>query len=240
VSPQFVLFGPSHLAAIALTLAVPLTMALVARHEHLGRHADRMTRIGLALLMLGGWAFWFGLNAWRGELTLERFLPMHLCDWAQIALMIALVTRNQLAYELGYFWGLGGTLQGVITPTVYYDFPDAAFIAFFIQHGGVIAALLYLTLGARMRPTLRSIPRVIAASLVYLAAAGLVDWLFGVNYGFLREKPAGQNLLSVLADWPWYIPQLVGIGFVFLGLYYLPFALADGWRTWKARRPERT
>ena len=39
MSPQFVLFGPSHLAAIALTLAVPLTMALVARHEHLGRHA---------------------------------------------------------------------------------------------------------------------------------------------------------------------------------------------------------
>lgn len=227
MSPQFVLFGSSHLAAVALTLLAPLLMALAARHEHLGPPADRATRMGLALLLLGGWVFWYGLNALRGELTLERFLPMHLCDWAQVALMVALLTRNQLAYELGYFWGLGGTLQGVITPTVYYDFPDPAFIAFFIQHGGVIASLLYLTLGTRMRPHLRSLPRVAAASFVYLAAAGLVDWLFRVNYGFLREKPAGENLLTLLAPWPWYIPQLVAIGFVSIAIYYLPFALAD-------------
>lgn len=227
MSPQFVPFGVPHLTAIALTLLLPLAMAVLARHEHLGRQADRCTRIGLALFLLGGWVFWYGLNAARGELTLERFLPMHLCDWAQMALMIALVTRNQFAYELGYFWGLGGTLQGVITPTVYYDFPDAAFIAFFIQHGGVIAALLYLTLGTRMRPVPRSLPRVVAASLGYLVAAGLVDWLLGVNYGFLREKPAGQNLLTYMAPWPWYIPQLVAMGLVFIGLYYLPFLVAD-------------
>jgi hypothetical integral membrane protein (TIGR02206 family) len=238
VSPQFVLFGPSHWAAVALTLAVPLALALLARHEHLGAAADRATRIGLFLLLGAGWVFWFGLNAVRGELVLERFLPMHLCDWAQVALMVALLTRNKLAYALGYFWGLGGTLQGVLTPTVYYDFPDAAFIAFFIQHGGVIAALLYLTLGTRMRPTPAILPRVMLASLGYLAVAGLVDWLLGVNYGFLREKPAGENLLTLLAPWPWYIPQLVGIGFVSIGIYYLPFLLTDLLRGKKG--PERT
>jgi len=237
VSPQFVPFGSSHLVAVMLTLAVPLVMALVARHEHLGARADRATRIGLFLLLLGGWVFWYGLGALRGDLALERSLPMHLCDWAQVALMVSLVTRNQLAYVLGYFWGLGGTLQGVLTPTVYYDFPDAAFIAFFIQHGGVIAALLYLTLGSRMRPILGDLPRVMLASLVYLAVAGLVDWLLGVNYGFLREKPAGENLLMLLAPWPWYIPQLVGIGLASIGLYYLPFALADLFRK---KSPERT
>ena len=228
MSPQFVLFGPSHLVAIALTLGVPLAMALVARHEHLGRHADRLTRQGLALLLLAGWAGYLLVNGMRGELNLDRSLPMHLCDWAQIALLVALFTRNQFAYELGYFWGLGGTLQGLLTPTVYYDFPDLSFLFFFIQHGGVIAALLYLTLGTRMRPTLKSLPRVILASLAYLAVAGLVDWLVGVNYGFLREKPGGQNLLTLLSPWPWYIPQLVLIGALFVLVYYLPFALADG------------
>jgi hypothetical integral membrane protein (TIGR02206 family) len=161
---------------------------------------------------------------------------MHLCDWAQVALVVALFTRNQFAYELGYFWGLGGTLQGLITPTIYYDFPDPQFLFFFIQHGGIIAGLLYLTLGARMRPTLQSLPRVVLASLAYLAAAGLVDWLLGVNYGFLREKPSGQNLLTILAPWPWYIPQLVGIGMLSIGIYYLPFALADGVKRLK-RKP---
>jgi hypothetical integral membrane protein (TIGR02206 family) len=228
MSPLFVLFGPSHQAAIALTLAVPLFMALAARHERLGRHADRMTRFGLGVLLILGWAVFLAVNGARGELALERSLPMHLCDWAQVALITALFTRNQFAYELGYFWGLGGTLQGVITPSIYYDFPDPQFIFFFIQHGGIIAGLLYLTLGSRMRPTLKSLLRVVLASLAYLAVAGLVDWLLGVNYGFLREKPAGQNLLTLLSPWPWYIPQLVLIGMLSVVIYYLPFALADG------------
>ena len=43
MSPLFVLFGPSHLTAIALTLLVPLALALLARHEHLGRYADRLS-----------------------------------------------------------------------------------------------------------------------------------------------------------------------------------------------------
>jgi hypothetical integral membrane protein (TIGR02206 family) len=223
----FVLFGPSHQAAIAITLLVPLALALLARHEHLGRRADRVTRIVLAAFLAIGWLCWFGLGAARGLLTPDNALPLNLCDWAEIALIVALLTRHQFAYELGYFWGLGGTLQGVLTPTTYWDFPDPQFIFFFIQHGGVVAALLYLTLGTRMRPTPRSLPRVMAASFAYAGAAALVDWLAGVNYGFLRAKPAGQNLLTLMSPWPWYIPELVAAGMGFILLYYAPFALAD-------------
>ena len=132
MSPRFVQFGPPHLTAIALTLLVPLALALLARHEHLGRHADRLARIGLAMFLAAGWLGWFGLNAWRHTLHPDNGLPLNLCDWAEIALIVALLTRGQLAYELGYFWGLGGTLQGVLTPPLYYDFPDLEFIFFFI------------------------------------------------------------------------------------------------------------
>ena len=227
MSHPFVLFGPSHLTAIALTLLVPLALALLARHEHLGRHADRIARRTLAGFLGIGWLCWYGLGAARGTLSLDNALPMNLCDWADIALIVALLTRHQFAYELGYFWGLGGTLQGVLTPTIYWDFPDAQFIFFFIQHGGVVAALLYLTLGTRLRPVPASLPRVIAASLFYPAMAALVDWLLGLNYGFLRAKPLGQNLLTFLSPWPWYIPELVAVGMGFVLLYYAPFALAD-------------
>ena len=78
-----------------------------------------------------------------------------------------------------------------------------------------------------MRPTARSLPRVMAASLVYLVAAALVDWALGVNYGFLRAKPLGQNLLTAMSPWPWYILELVLVGIGFVLIYYLPFALAD-------------
>jgi hypothetical integral membrane protein (TIGR02206 family) len=237
MSPRFVLFGPPHLTAIALALLVPLTLALVARHEHLGRHADRLARLGLALFQVVGWAGWYWTGLSKGTLTLDSGLPLNLCDWAEVALVIALVTRNQFAYELGYFWGLGGTLQGLLTPPLYFDWPDPQFLFFFIQHGGVIASLLYLTLGTRLRPTLRSLPRVVAASFFYAAFVGVADWLLDVNYGFLRAKPHGTNLLTFMSPWPWYIPELVGAGLVFVLLYYAPFALADWVR---ARRPTKT
>ena len=53
---------------------------------------------------------------------------------------------------------------------------------------------------------------------------------------FLRAKPAGQNLLTLMSPWPWYIPELVAAGLVFVLLYYAPFALADLVK----RRPGRT
>jgi len=232
----FVPFGPSHQAALFVTLALPLALALLARHEHLGRHADRIARIGLAGFLAIGWLCWFGLGLARHVLSLDNGLPMNLCDWAEIILVVALLTRSQFAYELGYFWGLGGTLQGVLTPTIYWDFPDPQFFFFFIQHGGVVASLLYLTLGTRMRPAPGWVWRVVGATFFYVGTAALVDWLLGVNYGFLRAKPAGQNLLTLMSPWPWYIPELVAAGIAFILLYYAPFALAD----FLKRKPERT
>jgi len=221
---------------MAATLLVPLALALLARHEHLGRAADRVVRLGLASCLFLGWLCWYGLSLARGTLALENGLPLNLCDWAEAALIVALLTRAQFAYELGYFWGLGGTLQGVLTPTIYWDFPDPQFLFFFLQHGGVVASLLYLTLGTRLRPTWCSLPRVIAATLFYVAVVAVADWLLEVNYGFLRAKPAGQNLLTLMSPWPWYIPELVAAGIVFLLLYYAPFAMADVLK----RSPERT
>ena len=130
------------------------------------------------------------------------------------------------AYELGYFWGLGGTLQGLITPDIAYDFPDPQFIFFAINHAGIITALLYLTFTGQ-RPRLVSLPRVAAATILYALVAGLADYLLGTDYGFLAAKPRNPSLLDFLAPWPWYIPELVLIGLASLLIYYVPFLLLD-------------
>jgi hypothetical integral membrane protein (TIGR02206 family) len=223
--PAFVLFGTPHVTALALTLAAPLLLAAPARWGWLS--LDRLARFCLAAFLVFGWISWLILFAQRGWLDIGNGLPLNLCDWACIALVIALLTRNQFAYELGYFWGLGGTLQGMITPDVAYDFPDPQFLFFFVEHGGIVAALLYLTLGTGLRPKAASLPRVAGATLIYVLIAGVADWWLGTNYGFLRAKPPGTTLLSFMSPWPWYILELAVAGALSLMVYYLPFAALD-------------
>ncbi|HEY4276517.1 MAG TPA: TIGR02206 family membrane protein [Rhizomicrobium sp.] len=191
---------------------------------------DHAVRLFLAVLLIAGWLGWYVMLGARGWLQPGNVLPLNLCDWAQAALILALLSRNQRAYELGYFWGLGGTLQGVITPDVGRGFPDIQFLLFMLDHAGLIAALLYLTVGSRMRPIPASLPRVIGATLLYVAVAGAADYALGTNYGFLRGKGDNVSLLTFLAPWPWYIGELVALGLVSVVVYYAPFLVLDALR----------
>lgn len=224
MAAPFILFGPAHLAALALGVAVPLLLALWVRRS---RARDHGVRLLLAALLAAGWLGWYAMLWARGWLAAGNALPLNLCDWAQAALIVALMSRNQRAYELGYFWGLGGTLQGVITPDVPSGFPDLQFLLFMLDHAGLIAVLLYLTWGSGMRPVASSLPRVILATLFYVAIAGIADYVLGTNYGFLRGKGDNVSLLTWLAPWPWYIGELVAIGLMSVAVYYAPFWLWD-------------
>jgi hypothetical integral membrane protein (TIGR02206 family) len=222
----FVLFGPAHIAVLALTFLVPAALALVARATR-SESLDRTARWSFALLLIANWFFWYWLFWHRGWLNVSDALPMNLCDWAAIAAIVALFTRNQHAYELAYFWALAGTLQGLVTPGTPFDFPEVRFILFSISHGGLIAAVLYLTFGTRMRPYVSSLAPVIGWSLFYAAAAGLTDWLLNVDYGFLRAKPANVSLFDFMPEWPRYIPVLIALGLASALIYYAPWFVAD-------------
>jgi hypothetical integral membrane protein (TIGR02206 family) len=219
----FVMFGPAHQAMLALAVLAPLLLAFAARRWPA---LDRPVRFILAALLFGGWICWYLLFWRRGWLTLANGLPLNLCDWAAVALIVALLTKRPFAYELGYFWGLGGSLQGLITPDIAYDFPDPQFIFFAINHAGIITALLYLTFTG-MRPRLAALPKVVGATLGYALVAGLADAAFHINYGFLAAKPSNASVMDFLSPWPWYIPELVAIGIASLLIYYLPFVI---WR----------
>ena len=224
VRPSFILFGYAHLIALTITVLAPLILAVMARRKP---GVDLSIRYGLAAALAGGWLGWFVLFAARGWLTRANALPFNLCDWAEVALIVALLTRNSFAYGLGYFWGLGGTVQGLVTPDIGAGFPDPQFLFFFLNHGGIIVALLYLTLGSGLRPWPRQLPGIVAATLAYAGVAGTADFFLDTNYGFLRAKPANASLLDFLSPWPWYIPELVAIGLLSLAIYYVPFVILD-------------
>lgn len=221
---RFVAFGPSHLAAIAVTLLVPVALAAATRRN---TSLARLLCLALAAELIATWILWYWLILSRGWTSAETLLPMQLCDWAAIAAIVALISRSQFAYELSYFWALSGTLQALLTPELFYDFPDLRFIVFFAFHGGTIASALYLTFALRLRPWPRSIPRVIACSLLYFLAALAINRLFGTNFGYLSHKPAAASLIDLMGPWPIYDFVLLGLGFVYVAVLYSPFFAVD-------------
>ena len=181
----------------------------------------------MALLMSANWFAWMFLLYEKGWLGLGNILPLNLCDWATATTVITLLSPNQRTYELAYFWALAGTVQGMLTPDVKFEFPDIEFILFFVFHGGIIASVLYLTFGLGWRPVPASLRRVVAWTVVYTVIAAGVDWLAATNYGFLRAKPPFATVFNFMPEWPWYIPVLVALGLLSTAIYYAPFFVWD-------------
>ena len=235
-APPFTLFGPSHLIALILPFLLPVLAALAIRPLRHPR-ADRIVRWAMGAAMTVNWFGWMLLLHGKGWLGVDNEFPLNLCDWATVATVVTLFWPNQRTYELAYFWALAGTLQGMLTPDVQLDFPDIQFLLFFVFHGGIIASVLYLTVGLKMRPYPASLPRAIAWTLVYAGVAGLFDWASGANYGMLRMKPPYPTILDAMPPWPWYIGVLIAMGLASTLVYYAPFFVLDRIRSSRPTQP---
>jgi hypothetical integral membrane protein (TIGR02206 family) len=226
--PALQLFGPAHLWVIGLTLTLPVILAIAFRRTR-SVGLDRAVRIFLATLLVVNY-IGYGIYRWhRGTLYWEETLPFQLCDWTMIAVIVALIKENRERWlEIAYFWGIGGSLQAIITPNLQFGFPDFRFFTFFLDHSGIVSGIIYLMLSRGFRPTLGSVWRTLLWSEIYLVVTLLVDHVTGVNYGFLLEKPQVASLLSLLSDYrPLYILQMNGVAILFFALLYAPFAIVD-------------
>lgn len=227
MAPEFHNFDASHICVLVLTVALPVLLAGVARRYPSRAFVDATARSLAVLLILNFFAYYLHRYLTE-EVSWARILPMQLCDWALAVTVVALFTRSERWFELAYFWGLGGTLQAIITPNLRCGFPEFAFISFFITHSGIVAGVLFMILAMRLRPRPWSILRTILWSEVYLACALIANALTGANYGYLSSNPRGASLLDFFP--PAGISHVLAINLVaivFFLVLYLPFFVAD-------------
>ena len=171
------------------------------------------------------------LNLWHlsiGDWDAGSTLPLHLCGAGIVLAAFLLINRSYLLYELVYFWGLGGAIQALLTPDIgQYGFPHYRYFQFFVSHGSLIFASLYMTWVAGMRPTHRSIWRVMAITNVYLVVIAIFNYLVDGNYLFICFKPTNGSIIDFMGPWPWYVLVLEVVAAVSFYIYYLPFAIKD-------------
>jgi len=217
---RFAIWGPDHLAVLA-ALAAASAALLLGRRRLVGRREARVRRAVAVALLGNELVSWLGA-AWQGAVR----VPLQLCDLALALTVWALWSLRPGASELAYFWGLAGSLQAVLTPDLQQRFPDYWWVKFFVTHGGIVLGAVYLAVSGRVAPTHRSVWRVWALTNGYACAAGLINWAFGTNYGYLARKPSQPSLLDAFGPWPWYILAMEAASLASCYLCYAPFAMA--------------
>jgi hypothetical integral membrane protein (TIGR02206 family) len=237
--PPFHIFGVDHLVALALTAAAVAGAARLARR----RSPARLLRYGLALLLLSLDAFQIGMGIRGGWLTLDRVLPLQLCDLAVFLAAYALVTLDRRASELLYFWAGSASVLAMLTPELRQGFPRWEFLVFFGLHGLVVVAAATLTFGLGLPPRPGAANRAFVLTAAYAVVVFAVNAVLGTNFMYLAHKPATPTLLDGLGPWPLYLVSGATVAYVLFRLLALPFrgsgpgGASKGEATGRKKRP---
>jgi len=215
-----------HLAALAAVATVSLALCVAAR-----RWPGRWTwAAGAALgaVTAASDVAWIAWLVRQGAWTPAIGLPLQLCDAATFLAAAALWTRRRWLAELLWFWALAGTLQGLLTPDIPQPFPGFVWWQYYVAHGGIVVAALFLVLGLRLTPRPGAALRAAGLTAAYAAVVGAIDVVTGGDYLFLRRPPLHPSLLDVMGPWPWYLVSAAALAIVLFALLQAPFRSGRG------------
>lgn len=226
----FHLYGVYHIAALAFCAVLMYGLFYWMRRIETPTDVARIEKVFLWALILLNVETTIA-EVWNGIWSLAEGLPFHLCDISAWTLIYAMFSRNERAFQAGYFWGMAGGLAGLALPEVYYI--DVYYAPFFFWHFLLVAMPLYLVRIVGFRPTHRGLWETLGITAVISAPIGLAVWLIpNANYMFLKRPPQAFAGLAFMV-WPWYLLFLFGLGAVIFYLLWLPFAPQTK-RIWEA------
>jgi hypothetical integral membrane protein (TIGR02206 family) len=219
---DFVLFGPAHLAVLA---AIPVVAGLLVRF---GRRRATTIRRSFGILLLANELVWNVYRVKTEGVRAPEGLPLQLCDLALWMTVAALLTLKPWTYQTAYYTGLGGSAMATLTPDLWapsWSYPTAYF---FLAHGGVIVAVLWLTWSGLLRPRPGSVWRALAVVNGFALLVASFNAAFHTNYMYLCRKPAGASALDHLGPWPVYLLAGETLAVALFTLLWLPFRGSRG------------
>lgn len=215
----FRLFGPHHLAILALVVTAALGLSTAGRRFPA---QAGIIRSMLGLVLTANEVTWYVFRYRQEGFRFPDGLPLQLCDLALWLTVISAFTLRPRIYEVAYFAGLGGSSMALLTPDLWaplWSYPTAYF---FLSHGLVVVTLWTLTAGRMIRPGPGCVLRAFLILNMYAAAVGVFNAAFQTNYLYLCRKPEGASLLDYLGPWPAYVAAGEGVALAVFWLLWLP------------------
>jgi hypothetical integral membrane protein (TIGR02206 family) len=221
----FILFSLTHLLTLVSLILIVVLIFLYRKQLRLPSF-NRTFRIGLAVILilseisLHGWLW--RIDAWR----IQHSLPLHLSSISLLLSAVLLITKSYRLFEFTFFAGVGSALQAMITPDISaYTFPHFRYVHFFISHGGIVVANLFIVFVEGFKPTAKSVWKAFLYLNLYTCIVFLLNFFLKGNYMYISEKPVNPSLLDYLGPWPYYLIPLEVITLATFWLLYLPFGL---------------
>ncbi|PYZ91992.1 TIGR02206 family membrane protein [Salipaludibacillus keqinensis] len=214
----FTMFSFQHGIMIALLIGVT---AALYKHRREETYRKWEISIGMSLIMMEvsyqTWLFY------TGNWHVSHALPLELSNISVLLVILLLLTRNRLVFEIVFLVGISGALQAIITPVLSFGWPHFRFWHFFYTHLMVIWVVFYFLWYRHFPLTLWSVLKAMVFLNVLLPFIYFTNVMFEGNYWFIKRKPAGGSLLDFLGPHPWYILSMEVAAFVFFMILWILF-----------------
>ncbi|MDF2522519.1 MAG: transporter permease [Clostridiales bacterium] len=225
IMPPFAIFSREHIVTLIALATINILLVICFLKFGETKSVNNF-RKGLAVFLIFNELYYITWSILTGDWSMEYSLPLQLCEAVMFASAAMLILDNYNIFEVVYFLGLGGGIQALLTPDLYYPFPHSRFFSFFLGHNAVFLAIFYMMAVRKFKPSFKSIIKTFVITNIYMIFISIVNVLTGGNYLFLRSKPVNGSILDFLGPWPWYIFSLEGIGLIIFLVLYLPFRIA--------------
>ena len=199
---DFVFFGPAHWAIFATIPAVAALLTWPALHRP---RLARWLRLGLGWFLLANELTWYFYKYSTEGNRLPEGLPLQLCDLSLWLTILTLFRLRPATFEPAWYVGIAGAAMAVITPELWAPALSYPTAYFFVAHGGIIVAMLFLVWSHQARPTRRGLLRALLVLNAWALLVGAFNALFHTNYMYLCRKPVSASLLDSMGPWPWYL-----------------------------------
>ena len=212
----FDLFGNDHILSIILIII--FYVLFLCFNEKIGiKNKSKIFPIVLSFIILSLDISEDIIRYITGYYSIEKDLPLQLCAIGIYVAVVALLKKNQIAFELIFYWGLVGASQAILTPDSDLFELKIFFIYSQTYHSALIFAVLWLVIKCNMRMQIEYIPRVVLITNLVVVVISVINYLLDSNYMFLRIKPNSVSPF-LIGDWPVYIimVQFFSIVIVFL------------------------
>jgi len=221
---NLVLMSTSHITTVILSILSIILIPKYFANKSLAHKNFLMIFIILVLIVNQVMDFYReGIlsNQW------QEGLPLHLCDFSTMAIILYFITQNRNFFVFAFFFGIAGGGMSILTPDTIYGFPYIGYIQSQIGHTMILMGVTYAMIIDGQRPYINDVFRALLYASVLLIFTYVMNYLLGTNYWFLAEKPVGDNITSFMRAEPFHIIDLYIAAILICYAMYLPYFIKD-------------